>query len=443
MKINLNKIDNLNAELSIELVAEDYNPVIEKKLKELKKTVNIPGFRKGMVPMSHVQRLFGKETKYRAIQELIYESLSNYLKEQNPKILGEPIMNNQKSENIEVTETKNSIQVVFDLGLKPEIEITFSKKDKVDFEKIEIKEEDIDREIERYQNNFGTYTDVEKTEDKELIIGNLRQLDTEGKVLEDGIKVDAGFLSLEQIKKQKDIFIGKKVGDTLTFNPKKILETTEEIARLLNIQKEDAENLDCNFSFEITQVRRFTLAELNKDLFSKAFPNVEIETTEEFRQQIKSEIEKLYLKAETNKLYQKIKEYLLEKINPELPESFLKRYLSETNQKYTPERVENEWHELRKMYQWQLIVDKIAEEAQIKIEQEDLLTIAAEDVEASFRMYGLSNIPSETLMRLAKSKLEKEDDVNYYYWRTLEQKVLENVKEKIQLKEKTVTVDKF
>ncbi|HON19420.1 MAG TPA: trigger factor family protein, partial [Salinivirgaceae bacterium] len=247
MKINVNKIDNLNAELSIELVAEDYNPAIEKKLKELRKEAQIPGFRKGMVPMSHIQRLFGKETKYRAVNELLWENLSNYLKENSTSILGEPLLNQDKSETIDVIDTKNSVQVVFDLGLKPEFEVNLSKKDKITYQKINITQELIDKEVENYSRRFGSFSDVEKTEENEMVVGKIKQLDSENQIIEEGVSVDDAYVSLEQIKNHKDLFLGKTPGEKIIFNPKKVFENPTEISNLLHISNEDAENLDCNF----------------------------------------------------------------------------------------------------------------------------------------------------------------------------------------------------
>ncbi|HON19534.1 MAG TPA: hypothetical protein PK990_10280, partial [Salinivirgaceae bacterium] len=191
------------------------------------------------------------------------------------------------------------------------------------------------------------------------------------------------------------------------------------------------------------QVRRFVPAEVNEEMFKQAFPNRDIKTIEEFRQAITEELEKIYTEAEKNKFYFNLKEYILNKVNPKIPESFLKRYLAQTKENITPESIEKDWAELKKMYQWQLIVDKISRERNIKVEKEDLLAIAMIDVERSLRYYGIGSIPEETLKRLAQSKLEKEEDVENFYWRALEHKTLEILEQIIEKEEIVVSVDQF
>ena len=445
MNIELNKIDDLNAELSIKINAEDYNPRIEKKLKEYRKSAQIPGFRKGMVPMGHIKKLYGQSVKVQEINEVIHESLYNYLKDSEIGILGEPMISLEKSDKIENWDSVDEIGFIFDLGLRPEIDIKLTKKNKIQYHKIEIKPEQIDLHVEETAKRLGTIEDVEEITEEDLIVTDIKQLDADGNLLEDGIEAKDAFIRVASIVDEeiKKTFIGKKKEDVFTFNPKKAFQNDAEISSLLKIEKADAENLDCDFQITINQIRRVIAAELNADLFEKAFKEEGITTIEQFRERIQKDLETNNNTYQRAKFQEIARKYMIDKYAPTLPEEFLKRWLVETDKDLTTEKLEDMWNDYRKSFQWQLILDKIANDNDIKVEENDVVEKAKDEVRMAFSYYNMSNIPEETLNSLAQSKLEKEDQWRRYASMVVEDKVVEKIMEMVNVEEVTVTEEQF
>ncbi len=445
MNIELNKIDDLNAELSIQINAGDYNPRIDKKLKDYRKNAQIPGFRKGMVPMGHIQRLYGKSIKASEINELVHESLVGYLKTDAVKILGDPMINFEKTDKVEDWDAVNEIKFVFDLGLRPDVEIKLSKKNKIPYYKMEVDKNTVDTTISEMVKRYGSLKDVDSVAETDMIVGDLRQLDVDGNLLENGIVSEASFLRVASIKddKSKELFIGKKKDEKVIFNPKTALENPTEIAGLLKIERDDAQDLDCNFEVTISQIRRLIEAEINTDLFKKVYPDTEISTEEEFRARLIADIEKSNHFAHQTKFLQTARTYLVEKFGPQLPEDLLKRWLVDHEKSMTAEKVEEVWPGYRKSFQWQLIVEKIAKDSDVKIAEEDIIKLAKEEVRRAFSHYNMHNIPEETLANLAKSNLEKEGKYHQYASMAIEDKVLGKIREMANVEEIAIAAEKF
>ncbi len=444
MKVELNKIDDLNAELLIQIGSDDYNPRIEKTLKDYRKNAQIPGFRKGMVPMGQIQRMYGKSVKAHEINELVHESLTEYLKTGEIKILGDPLMNMEKTAKIDDWDNVDNLNFVFDLGIRPEVEVKLTKKNKIPYYKIDITKEQIDQTIKNITERYGSLEDVEEVSENDMLICSLKQLDSDGNILEGGISVESTYIRIENIEdsKTKKKFIGQKKDNKVIFNPKKAIKNTTEISALLKIEKEDAEALDCDFEVNIEQIRRLTPAEINTDLFNKVYPEQDITTEEQFRERILSEMEQTNKHIHESKYLNTAIKYLTEKINPKLPEEFLKRWLIDT-EKMTQEKINEVWDDYRRTFQWQLIVEKIASDNNIKIDENDIIEKAKDEVRVAFSYYNMTNIPDETLTNLAKSKLEKENAYSRYASLAIESKVLEIIKEVANVEEIIVSAEKF
>jgi trigger factor len=445
MKIELNKIDDLNAELSIQINAEDYTPRIEKKLKEYRKNAQVPGFRKGMVPMGHIQRLYGKSLKASEINELVHESLVEYMKTDAVSILGDPLINFEKTDKIDNWDSVNEINFVFDLGIRPEVEIKLTKKHKIPYYKIEVKKDHVDETIQNLAQRYGTIEDVDAVAETDMIVGDIRQLDPDGNLLEGGIVAETAFIRIASIvdAKTKKKFVGKKKEDKVVFNPKTAMQNATEIAGLLRIEKTEAELLDCNFEITINQVRRLLPVEVNADLFEKVYPGQEITTEELFRARLIEDLEKSNSIAHQNKFMETARKYMIEKFNPKLPEEFLKRWMVDNDKSMTPEKIEEVWDDYRKTFQWQLIVDKIAKENELKIDEADIIEKAKDEVRLAFSYYNMTNIPEETLTNLAKSKLEKDGQYHRYASMAIEDKVLEKIREMANVEEIAISAEKF
>lgn len=445
MNAELKKIDELNAELTITVGSADLAPRIEKQLKEYRRQAQVPGFRRGMVPMGQIQRMYGKQIKVEQLNEAVQDALVDYLKTSECKYVGEPLMNPEKSPKADDFDTAQEFTVVFDMGLQPQVEVKLSKKNKIARKAIKITDQDIDLAVRSMRDRYGKFEESQEAAEGDLLRADLRQLDADGNVLEGGIESLDALLRLPSIADAavRQEFVGKAPGQDVVFNPKTALGNTSEIAALLRIDPNDAADLDCRFQATVKTITRHTPAELDAELFEKAFKGEGIATEEDFRARVRRDIEARNKMVEDSRFHDAVIDYMISKVEPQLPEEFLKRWLTTRHQDLTAERVEADWANYRRSFKWQLIMDQVAEEHQLKIDDADLLEKAKAEVRAAFSMYTMGAFPEETIESIAKSRLEKGEGVNHIASLAMEEKVVAKIAELVTVDVAEVTPEEF
>ncbi len=444
MNIVKENIDDLNALLKVQITEEDYAEKVETVLKDYRKKARIDGFRPGKVPSGLIKKMYGNAILAEEVNKLISESLTNYIRDEKLNILGEPLPNKDQK-TIDFDQDKE-FEFVFDIGLAPEVDVKLSKKDKVPYYDIKVDKKLLETYTENYQRRFGEFKDVEETTDNEMLTGNFIQLDEEGNILEDGIKTDDVRITIEYIKDNdiKATFAGKKVGDKVRFDVRKAYPSDSEVASMLKIDKEKAQNITGDFEFQINQIQRFEKAEVNQELFDKAFGEGVIKSIKEFNNKLTEEIKSNFTKEADYRFLIDAKEKLVSKIKPELPVEFLKRWLIAINEeKFTPEQIEEEFPKFETDLKWQIIRDQIIKDNEIKVEESEVLEVAKEVTAAQFMQYGLNDLPDEQLEMYAKEILKKDSERRNLYERKFEDKVLEVIKDTVKLDEKEITTEDF
>jgi len=448
MNITLTNIDPVNAIIKMNIVQADYAEETEKSLKNLRQKAVIPGFRKGMVPMGYIEKMYKKSVIAEQINKIISKEFDNYLNENNLNILGGPL---PSAEHKLVDFDKGvDFEFYFDIALIPEIDIKFTKRDKLPYYLLEIPEEKINDQIEFFKSTYGTYSKGIQIEEKDIVKGLLTELNENGEMMtEEGIEVPDCMLMPSFIidEEEKNKFIGAKTGDAIIFNPYKAYEGNEaELTSLLHISKEIIDEFqDVNFVFEIKEITHYAEAELNQDLFDKVFSEGNVKTEEEFRNKVKEMIAsdtkpdsdyKLLLDA--RKLFEK------KVVDIVLPEAFLKRWLLASDEKKTPEAVEQDFPKFIEDLKHHIVKNQIIKDNNFKAEENDVKELAKIVVKERFsRYYGMSHVPDNTLEKYVKDMLKDEETVNNLVERVLENKLIDWLKEKITLQEKEVTVDEF
>ena len=273
MKVTFENPDKVNGLMTLTVEEADYQKDVEKTLKDYRKKAQVPGFRQGMVPMGMIKRQYGTAVKVDVINKLLGEEIYKYVNENKIQMLGEPMPSN-KQEAVDV-EGAAPYTFVFDIAVAPEFKIELTNKDKIDFYNITVDDKIIDQQVEMYASRAGHYEKVEEYAENDMLKGDLRELDKKGNTVEGGITVADAMLLPTYIKvdKQKKLFDGAKLGDIITFNPKKAYpENNGEISSLLKISREEAENITADFSYQITEISRYVKAEVNQELFDQVFP---------------------------------------------------------------------------------------------------------------------------------------------------------------------------
>jgi trigger factor len=435
----------VNAVLKITIEKPDYEPKVEEKLKEYRQKADMPGFRPGKAPLGLIKKRFGKSLLIEEVNTLLSQKLTSYLMEEKLQILGEPLGNEEQQKPIDWDKDEN-FEFVFDIALAPEIEIPLDEKDNINFYKIKVSDEMIDEQVEMIKSQLGENKEVDEVNEKGLVRGDFVQLDEEGNEIEDGIRPEGVLLAIDLIK-DKDIqkeFIGKKKGDTVIFDPVKAYEDVHEVQHMLNISHEQAHELNSEFRFTINEPLEFEKAELNEELYKKIYgEDTDIKTEEDLRNRLKEELASNLVHSSEQRFAMDVRDTLIEKVDPELPEAFLKRWLRVANKDVTEEQIENDFDGFLKDLKWQLIKDKISKENELKVEEDEAFDFAKQLAQAQYAQYGIPNVPEEQLEAFAKMILEKQEEKERLYNKLLEDKVVGAVKEKVSLNEKEVTQEEF
>ncbi|MDR1502880.1 MAG: trigger factor [Prevotella sp.] len=446
MNVSLTNVDSVNAILQISVAKADYQEKLDSALKTFRKKANVPGFRPGTVPVGMVKKMYGKSIMAEEINKIVGESLYNYIQENKLNVLGEPLPNEEKQQAIDFA-TEGDYDFYFDIALAPEIKLSLTKKDKVTYYKIDVNEELVDKQIESYKANYGKY---DKIEDgalaTDLIRGTISELEG-GKAKEGGISVEAGVVMPSYMKDadEQAKFVGAKAGDVIAFNPGKAYEGNEtEIASLLHIEKDAVEAIAPEFKFEITEITRYKEAELDKDLFDKVFGTDTVKDAAEFKAKVKETIEDQFAPDSDYKFLLDAKELLEKKVGDiQFPDAFLKRWLLASGEERTAESIEADYPKIVADLKFHLIKEQIAKDYDIKIENEDMKTIAMQAARAQFAQYGMMNLPDEMVENYANDMLKNKDNARNLLERAMENKIIDALKTKLGIEEKSISLDDF
>ena len=427
MNVSLQNIDKVSAELTVKLEKADYQEKVDKELKTLRQKVDMPGFRKGMVPASLVKKMYGKSVIAEVVNKALQEAIYNYIKENKVNMLGEPLPNEEKQQNIDF-DTMDEFDFVFDIALAPEFKAEVSDKDKVDYYTIEVSDEMIDNQVKMYTQRTGKYDTVDTYQDNDMLKGLLAQLDEEGNTKEGGIQVEGAVMMPSYMKndEQKAIFANAKVNDVLVFNPNVAFDGNEtELGSLLKIDKNIAKDVKSNFSFQVEEITRFVAGELNQELFDQAFGEGVVKTEEEFRAKIKEEIAARFVADSDYKFLIDVRIMLLNN--------------EEKGEEYVAENYDKSIEELT----WHLIKEQLVEANDIKVEQEDVLKVAKDTTKAQFAQYGMLSVPDDVLDNYVQEMLKKKETVNNLVSRVVEVKLAAALKAQVTLENKSVSIEEF
>ena len=445
MNISLKNNDTTSGIIKIEIGQSDYAEQVEKSLKNIRKKANIPGFRKGMVPMGMIKKMYGKQALAEEINKLVSEKLYHYIQENKLNILGEPLPNQTEQKAIDFN-TQEEFEFCFDVALAPEIKIELSKKDKLPYYKVKIDDEMVSKQLDAYRANFGSYDKVDEVEEEDLVKGVIAELEN-GAVKEGGIVVEDAILMPSYIKNEEERkkFLGAKNNTVVIFNPNKAYDGAEaEIASLLKIDKSKVAETTSDFSFEIKEITRHKDAEMNQELFDKVFGEGIVTSEEEFKNKIVEALTEQYVPQSDFKFLEDAREMLVGKVGElKFADSILKRWLLVANEKNTPEKVEEDYPQIIKDLTYHLIKESIVKDNEIKVEDADVETFAKRVAKSQFAQYGMLSVPEDVLDNYAKDMLKNKQTLQNIIERAVEEKIAAWLKEQVELEEKEVSTEEF
>ena len=445
MKVTFENPDKVNGLMTITVEEADFKENDEKTLKNYRKKANIPGFRPGQVPMGMIRRQVGTSVKVDEINKLVGQEIYKYVQENKIQMLGDPLPSD-KQQPVDV-EKDAPYTFVFDIAVAPEFEIKLNGHDKVDYYTIKVDDKLIDQQVEMYASRGGHYDKVEKYEDNDMLKGDLRELDADGNTKEGGITVEAAIMLPNYIKvdDQKKLFEGCKLGDIITFNPKKAYpENNGEISSLLKISREEAENITADFSFQITEISRYVKADVNQELFDQVFGKDVVKDEKEFRERIAEGMKAQFAVDSDFRFIYDLRAHCEKKVGKlTYPDALLKRIMLQNNKDKGEEFVEKNYDLSVKELTWHLIKEQLVRDNNIKVEDADIKEAAKEAARAQFAQYGMNNVPDEYLENYANDMLKKKEYVDNLVDRSIDRKLTEVMKGVVKLNPKEVTLDEF
>ncbi|MBR3020999.1 MAG: trigger factor [Bacteroidaceae bacterium] len=446
MEISLQNVSDVQAKLMVKLVLADYEEKVNKSLKTFRQKANIPGFRPGMVPMSLIKRQYGTAIKVDEINKVLQEALYNYIKENKLEVLGEPLPDEEQQKSINIAQ-QDDMEFAFDLAIAPKFDATLTAEDVIPYYNIKVTDEMVENQVKMYTQRNGHYDSVDSYQVGDMVKGIVTELDAEGNAKEEGIHVEDAVMLPEYMKDEesKNLFNGAKKDDIITFNPRKAYDNSEiELTSLLKISKEQAADVQGDFTFQITDITRYTEGELNQEIFDQVFGEGKVKDEEDFRAKVKADIQAQFTPESDYRFLIDVREYMMNRIG-KLPfaEELLRKILVNSREEKDTEKLEEEFPKTLEELQWHLIKEELIKNADIKIEQQDITDQARAAVRAQFAQYGMTTVPDDLLDNYAKEMLQKKESVEGLANRALDNKLVAALKKTAKLKKKTVSVEDF
>jgi trigger factor len=447
MNITFEAPDKINGLMTITLEKEDYQGEVEKTLKDYRKRANIPGFRPGQAPMGMIKRQFGTSVKVDVVNKMLGEKLYGYVQDNKIHMLGEPLPSDQQ-EQLDF-EGDAALTFKFDIAVAPDFKAELTGKDKIDYYNITVDDKLVGQQVEMYQNRAGQYEKAEQydAEQRDMLKGDLRELDANGGVKEDGITVADVALMPQYMKvdDQKKLFDGCKLGDIITWNPRKAYPDSDvEVSSMLKIEKDQVAEHTGDFTYQVTEINRYVKHEVNQELFDQVFGDGNVKDEKEFRQKIADQISQQFKADSDYKFLLDVRAHMEKKVGKlEFPEAILKRVMLNNNKDKGADFVEKNFDASIKELGWHLIKEQLVAAQGIKIEDDDLKQVAKEAARAQFAQYGMSNVPDEYLENYAQEMLKKRENVDGLVDRAVDVKLTAALKNVVKLNEKDITLEDF
>jgi trigger factor len=439
LEITLNKKNTTEGLIKIKLTEGDYQPKVEEKLKDYARKATIKGFRAGKVPHGVVKKMFGKSIMVEEINHILSHKLSDYIKDNNLKILGEPLPNVESAQQLD-WDTQKDFEFEYQIGMIDDFAYDLSKKAKVTSHPIDIDNKMIDETIDDLKKRFGNVSYPETSEANDNLFGELRAVDGEW-------KKEAAFIPLEKVEAaEKKKFIGLKKDDEVEFDLKKAFAEQETIETILGIPAEEAKSASGKYIFKATTISRVEPAALNQEFFDKVFGAGLVKSEDEFLGKVKETIGENYTRESNHFLDHNIEDYFINNTVINLPSEFLKKWLKATSKgELTDEILDKEFDAYARNIKWDLIKNRIADDNKITVDSAEVKDKAKELITAQFGGQGFAEQLKDQMDAIADNYLSGENGQNFMklYNQLRSEKIIKYIREHITVQEKKVSVDEF
>ena len=437
MNISHEKVDAINAVIKVDLAPEDYNPQVDKEIKDQAKKAKLPGFRPGLVPAAHIRRTYGKSILLDIVNKIVNDKITAYIGENKLEVLGQPLP-------VEETanynwDYKDNFQFTYEIGLAPEFVNPFTKD--AEFKEYDIKadEETLESRIKNLRRSYGKMSNPEVSEEGDVLYATLKQDIEEGIEKTTSVRTDI----IEDAKIKKSL-VGLKQDDVVKIDIKKAFKD-EDIARILGITPEEVEALDVTkFDLTVKNINRLEESDLNQEFFNKLFAEGEVTEEAEFRTKVKEEVENLFKQNSDQRLRNDMYTFGMEKVDVAFPEEFLKRWLKATNPSISDEELNEGFADFLNNLKWTIIENRVVTENSLEVKYDEVINLAKERIYAQIKMYNINEEPSdEQLSQYAIQLLQDKEQGNRLFEEAKALKVFEFLKGQIKINKEEIEYAAF
>lgn len=444
MNISREETGALTSTIKIEVGKQDYDEKVTRTLREQQRKAAMPGFRPGKVPYGMIRKMFGKSILLDEINKLLAEELNNYIVENNLRVIGNPLPNKEKSPPIDL-DHQEDFEFYFDIGIAPEVNVELGDKIAVEYYDIKANDKLIDEYVKDLRHRLGGHSHPEISGEKDVLQGEMVELDETGAVKETGIR-NRTALSIDLIKDEttRKEFTGKKKGDEVRIDLQKAIGNINEISYLLGIKKEQAEGIRSEFNFIISEITRHQDAELNEEFYKKVFPDEAIKDEKSFRAKVKESIEKSLVRESDRFFMNKAVEKLVETTPVDLPDDFIKRWLMESEENpATDEQLDSQYDNFAKSVRWQLIETNLIKSHGIQVDESEVRGVVRDYFAGQMAFPAEDQEAEKRLNSIIDSVMQNKEETGKIHDQLFEGKLLELFKNTLKLKHKPIDYDEF
>ena len=434
MNITREHIDELNAVVKVDISKDDYTDKVEKVLSDYRKSANIPGFRKGHVPMSMVKKQYGKAVLVDEVNKILQDALGKYLVEEKLDVLGNPLPKPQDDLNWD----SDAFSFEFELGLAPQFEVNLKNKKAITHYNIIATDDMVNNQVEHIQKQYGKLISQDEVTEASEITGKFTNE-------EEGIENVATF-ELNKIKGKANLkkFTGKKVGDVITLKTKGLFNDDQDLATFLKLSQDDIKGQNIEVVFELSEINTRELADLDQDLFKKLFADGNVTSVTELKERIKADSEKQFAQQSDQKLLNDATEYLIDSTKFDLPADFLQKWMQTAGEEVmSEEQAKEEYTKSEQSMRYQLIEGKLVEKFELQNQFDELKSFALDMIRVQMAQFGQMNPTEEELDGIAARILSNQDEVKRLNEQLMSKKLLELYKTELKLKVKEIGYDDF
>lgn len=444
MNIEREETGTLTATLKLKLLPEDYAPAVEKTLKEQRRTAALPGFRPGQVPMAIIKKRIGRNVLVNEVERVIERSLNGYITENRLRPLGQPL---PKNENFSANnwDEPGEFNFAYEMGLAPVFDVELNEKLGVEMPVVDVDDALVNKEVADMQRRFGQVVDVERAADKDMLLGDLIELDEEGAIKPGGL-MNRTTISLEYLKDEeaRRLFVGKAKGDEVKVDPHRISDGHDDLARMLGADHEAVHGLQGDMLFRVEAIKRMEAVPLDQTLFDRVYGQGAVTDETAFRAKVKEGLENAFRRDSDRVFKRLVMKKLQENAHIELPDEFLKRWIRTTSEKpITPEQVEEGYTSYATGLKRQLVEDRVVEKYGLEAKGEEIDGFAKRYISDQFVQYGMEAPEGEALQAAAARLLGDRDQIKRMRDAIVEQKLLVHFKNMVSPKERRLPFDAF